>query len=315
MSGEWVPAIVILPLRYAFACLVVILATVARLLLDPILGDRVAFATYFIAVILSARYLGLRPALITCFLSLFVADYLFVPPRHTLLMYDLPGWVSVILYLAVSMTVIFLYETDRKNKKRLAEEIERHKETSVALLESRKKLQMIADSVPVLISSVDRDYRYTFRNKAHKAWFGQEGESIEGCHVSTVLGEAAYQQIRPYLEKALMGEPQMFEISVPHVHGGKRHVRITYIPQLQENQCSGIYILVEDITDLKERTDRLSALNDAYCKANERLLSSQQELQDKINELEIFHDMVVGRELKMMQLEKEIKNLKMDRNQ
>jgi len=69
-------------------------------------------------------------------------------------MYDLPGWVSVILYLAVSMTMIFVYETDRKNKKRLADEIERHKETSVALLESEQKLQMIADSVPVLIKDM-----------------------------------------------------------------------------------------------------------------------------------------------------------------
>ena len=69
-------------------------------------------------------------------------------------MYDLPGWVSVILYLAVSMTMIFVYETDRKNKKRLADEIERHKETSVALLESEQKLQMIADSAPVLIKDM-----------------------------------------------------------------------------------------------------------------------------------------------------------------
>ena len=42
----------------------------------------------------------------------------------------------------------------------------------------------------------------------------------------------------------------------------------------------------------------------------ERLTASQSELQDKISDLEQFHDVVIGRELKMIELEKQVKELK-----
>ena len=42
----------------------------------------------------------------------------------------------------------------------------------------------------------------------------------------------------------------------------------------------------------------------------ERLTASQKNLQDKINDLEQFHDVVVGRELKMIELEKQVEDLK-----
>jgi hypothetical protein len=42
----------------------------------------------------------------------------------------------------------------------------------------------------------------------------------------------------------------------------------------------------------------------------ERLTASQTELQEKIQDLEQFHDVVVGRELKMIELEKQIEELK-----
>jgi FixJ family two-component response regulator len=42
----------------------------------------------------------------------------------------------------------------------------------------------------------------------------------------------------------------------------------------------------------------------------ERLTASQTQLQEKNNDLEQFHDVVVGRELKMMELEKQVEELK-----
>jgi len=42
----------------------------------------------------------------------------------------------------------------------------------------------------------------------------------------------------------------------------------------------------------------------------ERLTASQTELQEKIHDLERFHDVVVGRELKMIELEKQVEELK-----
>ncbi|HYX50066.1 MAG TPA: histidine kinase, partial [Ktedonobacteraceae bacterium] len=50
----------------------------------------------------------------------------------------------------------------------------------------------------------------------------------------------------------------------------------------------------------------------AYEKVVRDLQQSKAELQEKILDLEKFEEVVVGRELKMIALEKEIENLKLD---
>ena len=52
-------------LRYGAALIAVALATALRLLIDPVLGSRLPFTTYFVAAILVAVYRGLGPALLT----------------------------------------------------------------------------------------------------------------------------------------------------------------------------------------------------------------------------------------------------------
>ena len=52
-------------LRYGGAVVAVFLATLARLALDPALGDLFPFATMFLAVLIVAGYAGRGPALLT----------------------------------------------------------------------------------------------------------------------------------------------------------------------------------------------------------------------------------------------------------
>jgi GAF domain-containing protein len=67
----------------------------------------------------------------------------------------------------------------------------------------------------------------------------------------------------------------------------------------------------------KQREDQIQALNDAliqrireYEEVVHDLEDSRAELQEKVRDLEQFEDVVVGRELKMIQLEKELDRLK-----
>jgi PAS domain S-box-containing protein len=65
-----------------------------------------------------------------------------------------------------------------------------------------------------------------------------------------------------------------------------------------------------DITECKQaETEREILLFDLQV-ARQRLQASQEQLKEKIEELESFHDIVVGRELKMIQMEKEIVKLR-----
>jgi PAS domain S-box-containing protein len=67
--------------------------------------------------------------------------------------------------------------------------------------------------------------------------------------------------------------------------------------------------IVRDQTSAKQAKEEIHALNVELQNTVNTLQSSQNALQDKINELEQFGDVVVGRELKMMAYEKERKSL------
>jgi hypothetical protein len=68
-------------LRYGGAGFAVLLATAARLALDPVLGDLFPFATLFFAVLLVAGYGGRGPALLATGLGAAVSARLLLPPR------------------------------------------------------------------------------------------------------------------------------------------------------------------------------------------------------------------------------------------
>jgi K+-sensing histidine kinase KdpD len=62
----------------------VALATWLRLLLDPVLNDQVPFPTFFLAMLLTAWYGGMWPALLAVILGALCADYFLMPPRGSL---------------------------------------------------------------------------------------------------------------------------------------------------------------------------------------------------------------------------------------
>jgi diguanylate cyclase (GGDEF)-like protein/PAS domain S-box-containing protein len=67
-----------------------------------------------------------------------------------------------------------------------------------------------------------------------------------------VLGPDVYAQSAPYIEGALRGIPANFERLVTHV-GQLRWERVSYVPDVgRDDQVSGFFSLVEDITELKQ---------------------------------------------------------------
>ncbi|MGC3981478.1 MAG: PAS domain S-box protein [Steroidobacteraceae bacterium] len=71
-------------LRYLSVPISIVLAMWIRWLLDPLLGDQFALATVFTAIVFTAWYGGLVPALLTMILGYVAADYCFIPPRGSL---------------------------------------------------------------------------------------------------------------------------------------------------------------------------------------------------------------------------------------
>jgi PAS domain S-box-containing protein len=142
-------------------------------------------------------------------------------------------------------------------------------ESETRLREREDQLRLITNAAPALISYIDSDFRYRLVNAAYERWFGLSAEQIKGKHVREVLGDLAWDALRPRMERALAGEEVTWEQELPYQAGGRRWVRGTYTPHRDEaGQIPGFVVLVNDIgaakraeQALRESEERLRALN------------------------------------------------------
>ena len=123
---------------------------------------------------------------------------------------------------------------------------------------TREHIRLITDSVPALISYVDRDLHYRFANAAYTEWFGLNPEQVVGRTIAQTLGQSMYEQRRPYIERALRGEPVRFDSTTPHWTLGVRDTEVSYVPDRSGGgDVRGFYVLVHDVTDRKRGEEAL----------------------------------------------------------
>ncbi|HEY3486740.1 MAG TPA: PAS domain-containing protein, partial [Gammaproteobacteria bacterium] len=134
-----------------------------------------------------------------------------------------------------------------------------------------KRLQLITDAMPALISYIDADRRYRFNNKTYQDWFGHKPEELLGKRMEEVLGAEAYERLRPHVEAALGGRHVQFEEEIPYKAGGTRSILGEYVPDFQpDGSVAGFYVLIHDITErhraaveLRESREQYRALFEA----------------------------------------------------
>ena len=128
--------------------------------------------------------------------------------------------------------------------------------------ESEDRLMLVANSVPALISYVDREQRYRYSNRTYEEWFGFSHERMIGSTMREVFGEAVFEaDMRGNVELVLLGERVEFEYS--HGEGDRaRYLQVTYAPHFDpDGEVLGFYVLATDITALKHASDELATAN------------------------------------------------------
>ena len=126
-----------------------------------------------------------------------------------------------------------------------------------ALRESEGRLRLVSNSVPALISYIDREQRYRFSNRTYDDWFGIAHETMEGRTIAEVFGDEAYQRMRGSFERVLAGEEVEFEFTT--AEGGRRRtLQVACVPHLgADGAVIGFYMLASDITALKRAQEDL----------------------------------------------------------
>lgn len=128
-----------------------------------------------------------------------------------------------------------------------------------AMRDRERRLTLVTDAMPALVAHCDRNLTYLFCNKQYLQWFGLKQEQIIGKTVPEIVGQEAFQTLRPSVERVLSGEHVTVEQSLRYRHGPRRYVRIRYVPDHDsEGQVAGYYAMISDISR-QEKADRMQA--------------------------------------------------------
>lgn len=188
--------------------------------------------------------------------------------------------------LVISMTPDLLPDGSIDGVFLLATDVSRQKEAETKAKEAAKQMRLITDAMPALIAYCDRDYRYHFANKTAVRYYDRPIEEIEGKDAYELLGDAAVQKLKPYVDRVFNGEEVTFESARQFPDGRFRHHQTTYVPDFDESgDVKGMFLLLVDVTTRKaaeaaaERiSEQLRLVMDAmpamvsYCDPNSRYL-------------------------------------------
>jgi len=161
------------------------------------------------------------------------------------------------------------------------------------VLPASELLRTLVNEVSAMVAYWDSTQRCRFANRAYQQWFGVSPEDLIGTHIRDLLGPL-YELNLPYIERALQGERQEFEREIPHPSGGSRHSLANYIPHVVDGAVGGFFVLVIDVSTLKQSQRTLSdslarerETRERAERANEELQESEQRFRRTIDEAPI----------------------------
>src|SRR5690349_11794589 len=159
--------------RYGAAVASILVASFARWLLDPILGENVPYITYFVAVTFAAWYGGLGPGLLAVTLGAAAAAFLFIEPRNSILVHGLAHQLGMGLYLGLGILVVLLCESQRAAQRRAEEQ--------------REWLRVTLASIGDAVIATDDQGRVTFLNGVAESLTGWTREEAVGKPLENIF--------------------------------------------------------------------------------------------------------------------------------
>ena len=113
--------------------------------------------------------------------------------------------VSAALGTGLFVLLGIFYMSQRRLTARLHDAVEKAQRSEQALALSEQRMRLVTDSIPALVTRMDRQTRYLYVNAAAERVFGQPAESFLGRTISEARGEDRYEAVRPYVERVLAG--------------------------------------------------------------------------------------------------------------
>ncbi len=120
---------------------------------------------------------------------------------------------------------------------------------------SKSHASALLNSAPVALAYVDEQHKVREINATYCIWLKQKEEDIVGNRIEDI--DPNFSEYRNFIDQVLSGEPALFtfENTVPST---RRYIQTTLTPSLEDDNITGFFICLEDISPLKSAHDDLT---------------------------------------------------------
>ncbi|WP_147373784.1 diguanylate cyclase domain-containing protein [Massilia cavernae] len=130
-------------------------------------------------------------------------------------------------------------------------DITAYKRAEQDLSSQQQLLRAVTDTLPALVTFVDKTGRIKFANRTHETWMRRPMHAIEGNLIGDLLGAQEMEIHQKHFTCALGGKVATFGFERQEADR-IRHYQATYTPQFSaENDIIGVTCLVHDVTEAK----------------------------------------------------------------
>lgn len=126
--------------------------------------------------------------------------------------------------------------------------------------ENPEQLRLIADNVPAMSIAYDEHLRCLFANRRFAEFFGLTTTTIVGKHLRDIIGERAFEEVKPYFDEVLAGRPSRYKRTRIMGNGEARHLEVELIPHTaSDGENRGLFAITTDVTE-RRRQEQLRLL-------------------------------------------------------
>ena len=178
--------------RYGFAFLAVVLASLLRAVLAPVLGDGVPFILFYPTVLLSAWFGGFWPGLLSVLLGALAAVYAFMPPYFAVAVSDAGAVAQLIIFLISGTFMSLLAESMRQATQRA-------QEGEIRQRELHERYRVMLASIGDAVIATDTRGRLTFMNGVAEILTGWKFDEASGRPLDEIF-QIVNEQTRQKVE-------------------------------------------------------------------------------------------------------------------
>lgn len=204
-----------------------------------------------------------------------------------------------------------IYEGEDTSKHLLisiGEDITNRHNAEAKVIVSEANIKSLIENRADSIWSVDKNINFIIFNsyfaKSYKSAYHIELQ--KGMNAIEILSSEAQIFWKQKYEAVLKGENIVFEFS-ERIAGSVHYFQVSMNPIVEEEKIKGVSALSIEITELKKAEEELKKYHEQL---EELVKERTQELENKNSMLEKINKAFVGRELRMVELKKEIEKLK-----